>query len=141
MKLKEKMKEEILENEFIRFWKSEGILYSEYKRPVKLDLNSGVEIIKLRHEISAGEKQYWCYDFKNIISMPSDTKEHAAKYGQEFLHATAVIVYNHLQKFIVNIFISLKKPTIPFMAFTDKEKAITWLRQQKNKNESNALNK
>ena len=120
----------MLENEFIRFWLDDGILFSEYKKPIHLDLNLGVEIIKLRHEISAGEKQYWCYDFKNLISMPSDTKEHAAKYGQDFLHATAVIVYNHLQKFIVNIFISLKKPKIPFMAFTDKEKAIEWLRHQ-----------
>ena len=120
----------MLENEFIRFWLDDGILFSEYKKAIHLDLNLGVEIIKLRHEISAGEKQYWCYDFKNLISMPSDTKEHAAKYGQDFLHATAVIVYNHLQKFIVNIFISLKKPKIPFMAFTDKEKAIAWLRHQ-----------
>jgi hypothetical protein len=129
------MKSKVLENEYIRFWIENRILFSEYKKPINLDLNIGVEIIKLRHEISAGEKQYWCYDFKNIISMPSETKEHAAKYGQEYLHATAVIVYNHLQKFIVNIFISLKKPTIPFMAFTDKEKALQWLKLHQEKNE------
>ncbi len=131
------MKEQTLENEFIRFWIEDGILFSEFKQPIHLDLNIGVDIINLRHKISAGEKQYWCYDFKNILSMSSETKEHAAKYGQEYLHATAVIVYNHLQKFIVNIFISLKKPKIPFLAFTDKEKAISWLRSHQEKNQLN----
>ena len=131
------MKEQTLENEFIRFWIEDGILFSEFKQPIHLDLNIGVDIINLRHKISAGEKQYWCYDFKNILSMSSETKEQAAKYGQEYLHATAAIVYNHFQKFIVNIFISLKKPKIPFLAFTDKEKAISWLRSHQEKNQLN----
>ena len=43
--------------------------------------------------------------------------------------------YNHLQKYIVNIFIAMKNPTVPFKAFTNKEKAILWLKEIKEKNE------
>ncbi len=35
--------------------------------------------------------------------MPSEGKDYADKYGQDFLHATAALVHNHLQKYIVNI--------------------------------------
>jgi hypothetical protein len=115
---------------------SDGILYSEFKKEVVLDVVMCKQSINLRHEISAGEHQYWLYDFKNIKSMPSEGKEYANLYGQDFLHASAALVHNHLQKYIVNIFIAIKKPKVPFRAFTDRQEAIDWLLKHKQANES-----
>lgn len=129
------MKEKHIENENVVFWIEDDILFSEFKHDVIINTSLCSEVIRLRHEISAGEKQYWCYDFKHVISMPREGKDYAEKYGQDYLYASAAVVYNHLQKFIVNIFISIKNPKIPFKAFTDKEKAVKWLNEIKRKNE------
>jgi hypothetical protein len=126
-----------LEDDLHRIWlSSDGILYSEFKKEVILDIAICKKMINVRHEISAGEHQYWLYDFKNIKSMPSEGKEYANLYGQDYLHATAALVHNHLQKYIVNIFIAIKKPKVPFRAFTDKQEAKEWLLKHKQANES-----
>lgn len=127
----------IIEDDLHKIWlASDGILYSEFKQEVTLNVATCQHIINVRHNISEGENQYWLYDFKNIKSMPSDGKEYADKYGQDFLYASAALVHNHLQKYIVNIFIAIKKPKVPFRAFTDKKEAREWLLKYKNSNES-----
>ena len=131
---------ESLENDYIKFWFEDGILHSTFlKQNVILDAPLAKNVITLRHEASNGEKQYWCYDFRNIKSMPKDGKDYADKYGQEYLHAAAAIVDNHIQKFIVNLFISIKNPVIPFKAFTSKEKDVQWLNEIKIANQTKSI--
>lgn len=126
-----------LEDDLLRIWLgSDGILYSEFKQEVTLDVPVSQQCINLRHEISAGEHQYWLYDFKYIKKMPSEGKEYADRYGQDYLHAAAALVHNHIQKYIVNIFIAIKKPKVPFRAFTNKQEAIEWLLKHKKANET-----
>ncbi len=125
------------EDDLHKIWlDSDGILYSEFKKEVILNVAISQSVINSRHKISAGEKQYWLYNFKNIKSMPSEGKEYADRYGQDFLYAAAALVHNHLQKYIVNIFISIKKPKVPFRAFTNKQEAKDWLLKHKQANES-----
>ena len=126
-----------LEDEYARLWiDQQGILHTEFKKDVILNVEICKQLIDTRHKISEGEYQYWFYDFKHIKGMPSEGKEYADKYGQDFLHASAALVHNHLQKYLVNIFIAIKKPRVPFRAFTDKQDAITWLLKHKKQNES-----
>jgi hypothetical protein len=126
-----------LEDDLSKLWiDKDGILYSIFKKEIELNVPVCKQCIALRHEISGGEKQYWLYDFNNIKSMPSEGKDYADKYGQDFLHATAALVHNHLQKYIVNIFIAIKKPHVPFRAFTNKQDAKNWLLKHKKANES-----
>ena len=65
--------------------------------------------------------------------MTKDAKEYGDKYGQEFLHAGAIIVHTHLQKFLLNTFIVVKKPNVKTSIFTNKESAKKWLFEQKQK--------
>lgn len=126
-----------IEDDIQKYWFDEnGILNSYIKKEILLDLSTCQKLIEMRHKISAGEKQYWLYDFKNIKGMPAEGKEFADKYGQDYLHASAALVHNHLQKYIVNIFIAIKKPKIPFRAFTDRTEATNWLLKQRKLNES-----
>jgi hypothetical protein len=68
--------------------------------------------------------------------MSKDAKDYAAKYGDKYLHAAAIIVHSHLQKFIINTFITVKKPNVKTRIFTDKTKAKNWLLKHKKANES-----
>ena len=125
------------DNKIFKFWMEEGILYSQFLEPIHLDTILGQKLIDQRHIASDFKKQYWCYDFTNVLSMSKECREHAAKEGQDYLFASAAIVKSRIQSFIINIFISLKNPKIPFKLFIEKEDAVEWLNRIKQKNELN----
>lgn len=122
------------ENDFIKFWIEDGILYSKFKQPTIVNIEKIKALIELRHEISEGEKQYWCYDFDGIKSYDKEARDYAEIYGQEYLHACAVIFNSHIAKFTLNAFMILKTPLIPLKGFTKKSEAVNWLNELKRKN-------
>ncbi|WP_418263994.1 hypothetical protein [Flavobacterium faecale] len=123
-----------LENEFIKFWIEDDILYSRFKKPTIGNFENTKAIIDLRTEISNGEKQYWLYDFNGIRSYDKEGRDYADQYGQEHLFGCAVLLNSHIAKFILNTFMKLKKPTVPVKGFTKKEDAIHWLNELKKVN-------
>lgn len=125
-----------LENEFIRFWVVDGILYSEFKCEVNFDLDKIKKLIETRHAISNNVNQYWCYDVKEGNDFPKECRDYADIHGQDFLFACALVINSHIQKFLFNAFLKLNKSKIPFQTFTNKEKAVEWLMEIKTKNEN-----
>lgn len=124
-----------LENDFIQFWiEDDGILYSQFKKTAIGTKENIKTIIDLRHEISDGEKQYWCYDFNGIQSYDKEARDYADQYGQEYLHACAVILNSHITKFILNTFMKLKSTSVPLKGFTKKSEAVKWLNELKENN-------
>lgn len=65
--------------------------------------------------------------------MPKEARDYADQYGQDYLHAVAVLVNSHITKFIFNSYLKLKSPIMPFHVFADSEKAMSWLLEAKNK--------
>jgi hypothetical protein len=129
------MKSEIFKNEYIEFWYEDEILFSQFSEPIDLTYDNSRKIIDFRNQISRNSKQYWCYDFRNVKSMDKKSRDYAEKNGQNFLFATGAIVKTSVQAFIVNFFIKLKNPKVPFKAFTSKVEAIAWLKELKKQNE------
>ena len=121
-------------NDFVKFYMKDEIMQSYFLREVEMDLQTIVEFINFRHAFSKDEKQYWMHDLKGLKTMTKEAKDYAAIYGEEFLHAGAIIVHTHLQKFLINTFIAVKKPKVNTRVFTDKEKAKNWLLDLKMKN-------
>jgi hypothetical protein len=120
-----------VENEFIAYWKEDGILFSSFKVPTIMDLEVIRKSIEMRHEISEGESQYWCADFFNLKEYKKEARDYAEIHGQEYLFATAVIINSHVTRFILNTFMRLKHSAIPLQAFKTKEAAVTWLKRLK----------
>ncbi len=125
-----------LENEFIRFWVADGILYSKFKHEVNFDLEIIKKLIETRHAISNNVNQYWCYDVKEANDFSKECRDYVDIHGQDFLFACALVINSHIQKFLFNAFLKLKKSKIPFQAFTNKEKAVEWLMEIKAKNDN-----
>jgi hypothetical protein len=124
-----------IENDSLAYWKEDGILFSSFKVPTIMTLDVIKTYIEMRHEISKGEKQYWCADLTNLKEYRKEARDYAEIHGQEYLYATAVVVHSHITMFIFNIFIKIKTPHIPFQAFKTKEAAVKWLKGLKNKGE------
>lgn len=120
-----------LENDFIKYWIEDGILYSEFTTQTDVDIEKIKAVIDLRTEISDGEKQYWCYDFDRIKSYNKEARDYADKHGQEYLYACAVIFNSHIAKFTLNAYMKLKNPLIHLKGFTKKEEAVKWLNELK----------
>lgn len=127
------MKENFIKNEYIEFWKEDGILFSRFQEGMEVDVERMKEAVKLREEISSGANQYWLYDITRVKFITKEARDYADKYGQNYLHAVAVLVNSHITKFIFNTYIKLKKPIMPFIVFTNKEKALEWLLEVKEK--------
>jgi hypothetical protein len=121
-------------NNYIKYWMEAGIMHSMFLQDIHLELELCIALINFRQEFSEGEKQYWLYDLDKLQSMTKDAKDYAAKYGDNYLHAAAIIVHSHLQKFIINTYIIVKKPNVKTRIFTDKVKAKNWLLELKAKN-------
>ncbi|MCX6180808.1 MAG: hypothetical protein NT150_02615 [Bacteroidetes bacterium] len=120
-----------IENDYILYYFEDDILFSEFKKPTSVDLEKAKEIVQLRHEISGGKSQFWCAHFNNLKEYTKEGRDYADVHGQDFLLASAAVVNSQITKFIVNIFISLKSPKIPFKAFKSKEDAVAWLKELK----------
>jgi hypothetical protein len=122
-----------IENQHIRFWLEDGILFSEYKHPFDMTLENSKEIYELRAKISNGVSQYFCYDISKLKSMTSEARKYGESEGQNNLIASAIIVNSIFSKFIYSIFLQLYTVKIPTKAFKTKEEAVIWLKGLKNK--------
>jgi hypothetical protein len=124
-----------IENEYIVYWRENGILFSSFKSPTVMTVEVIKTAIEMRHNLSDNSKQYWCSDVTKLKSFNKDARDYADKYGQEFLRATAIVVNSHITRFIFNTYMKLKKAKIPLEAFKSKEDAVSWLNELKRINE------
>ncbi len=127
------------DDDFFKLWKEQvGITYTSYPEKVFLDINNMKRIIDIRHRFSQGEKQFLCYDFRNVTGMNKEARDYSGIYGNEYFHACAVLVNSRAQLYMFNIYAILKKPKTPFKAFLNKEEAVSWLKKMQRQLLSNS---
>lgn len=125
------------ENNNVKFWFDDEILFSSYKGKVDMTEDIALKTIELRHSISKNEYQYWCMDISNIRSVTREANTCIDEKGQDLVQACAAVVNSFLTKFLVDVFVRTKKPKVPFKIFTSAEKAVIWLKELKNNNNNN----
>ena len=124
-----------IENDFMKFWIEDGILFSKYKKDRVLDLKTVVELIEMREKISVEENQYWLYDLTRVKNNTNEARYYVGEHGHNLLNACAIIVDSSVTKFMFKSYEKFKSPDFPFAAFTDKDEAVKWLSEIKAKNE------
>lgn len=124
----------IVENNFVKFWIDNEILYSECKYKIDMTKENARAMIQLRHEISNGRHQHYCMDLRDVKTYNKEARDYVEKYGQDFIHSCAMLVNSHVTMFIFNTFVATKNVTVPFRAFKTKESAVKWLLEMKQQN-------
>ena len=79
-------------------------------------------------------------DLRNLKSASKETHDYIGNNGNELLHASAIIVNTFLAKFIVEVYIRVKRPKIPVKIFNSKVNAVDWLMEIKDKQKNIVVN-
>ena len=124
-----KLKEKTFENNDLRFWIEEGIIFVEF-----LTSKVTLDIVKMsvRERLTRAEdKEYPIFfDSRNITYFEKDARRYSSsEEGLKNLKAGAFLIDSKAHEIIGNFFLAFNKPKIPTKLFTNKEKAIEWLKQ------------
>jgi hypothetical protein len=116
-------------NEFIEFWLEGDILYAKFKNK-KLTLAAAKEMVHARHKLTEGKDYFALIDYSAGITADKDVRDYlAGPEGVYGIKAGAIIVTNQFQKILANVFLNFSKPKVPARIFSDREKALAWLKE------------
>ena len=115
------------DNEVARTFLLEEQIVEEVYKPVTIDL----AMMKSHTEdsLQAYGRGYW---YLSDISLLKSTKREARDYlAKNSIAAGAAILTNSpISKMVGNLFLKFNKPEFPTKLFTDREKALAWIKEQ-----------
>ncbi|MBK9284874.1 MAG: hypothetical protein IPM51_11245 [Sphingobacteriaceae bacterium] len=109
----------------------EGILENFIKEGVHFDAKKAWELKKANLELANGEKYVVLLQAGYLADITKDARE--AVSSSEYLMSTkakALLVTSMGQKIMGNFYLSINKPVMKTAVFSEREKAIEWLRKQ-----------
>lgn len=119
------------ENEFCEYWIDErGIVHEIFKDSFKiLDLEVAKVITQDRLTVSNGITRPLYVELGKATKMNRAANAYLSKgIAMDCLSATGILVRDQIEKFGANLYTGFFKPSVPTKFFTDKEKALSWLR-------------
>lgn len=120
-----------LENEFCEYWIDEfGVVHEIFKPTfVSLDLKVAKIIVADRLKVSEGIARPLYVELGKATKMDRAANRYLSTGpAMECLTATGILVRDQIEKLGANLYTGFFKPTVPTKFFTDKEKAMSWLR-------------
>lgn len=121
-----------VESEYVTMIFKDGILEGRYADFAVIDLNAAIKTVEQRKRATNYIAAPVLIDGRKLKSIDKQARDYfASDEGSDLLTAAALLADSAFTKHIGNFFlrISLKKRKIPIQLFTDREKAIDWLRQ------------
>lgn len=123
------MNENLIENKYVKIWMEDEIMHCLFKVR-HLTLNAAKECVKTRIEFSSGKHHLVCVDMKNVQGMSKEARDFSSSlYARTYMKAGAIITNSPLNKMVVNFFLFVSQPSVPAQVFTNKAKAIHWLKR------------
>jgi hypothetical protein len=123
-----------IETDHIQLELVEDMLYLTFKPGLKVDEKIAESIISSRLEFIKGKSYPTLIDGRKLASMDKVAREKfssdSARMG---VKAGAILIDSVFSTFLANFFmkVTLVKPKIPTQLFTDRSKAIEWLKNFK----------
>lgn len=124
-------------NDYVSIWIEDGILFSNYKKQLDIDLDIAKRIVKDRIEFTGGASYPILIDFTNLKSATKEARDYMndPNGGLKGLLGGAFLTNSVVTTVFINLYLKINKPSIPARFFTKKEDAIKWLKEiEKNKN-------
>lgn len=132
------MKKKEIELEFAKMWiEDDGIIRTVVSPGTIIDVKKIRAIIGSFRQLSGHDGNRILFDMAGVKTTDKETRDFGlSEEAVKTLKAAALIALSPVAKMIGNIFIKLTKPPYPTKLFTDKEKALTWLKSFADKDQA-----
>ena len=116
------------ENDNVKIELLDGIIFFSYKEK-NINIEVAKKTVQDRLQISKGINRPVFADIRKMNAVDNDAREYlASKEAGQFIVALAVFTNTPIQNLFANFYLKFSKPPMPTQLFTDKEKAIRWLK-------------
>ena len=113
-------------------WYLDSTLFVECLPDAVITLEDAVEHIERSSEIIEERDFVQLIDMRRLKSITREARVlYSRKNSNLNCKAVALLVSSPLSRVIANFFLGMNKPDRPIKLFTNKEKAITWLKTHK----------
>ena len=125
------------ENENIKIWKEEEVIYSLYKQNAIVTLDAAKEIVKQRLLFQNFEEfPFIAFLSQDVKIITPEARKYFAMEGYEGISKMAIVTNSTMKAILANIYITIDKPVKPTKLFKSEEEALIWLKEPKFKNSS-----
>jgi hypothetical protein len=105
------------------------IVYYKYKDGAELGFPEMKELIKTAEQLSWSRPYFTFSDVRVKMNVTAEGRKYIMDYRHmPYFRGAAVLVKNNMMSIALNFFSYFQKKKYPLKAFTDKEKALEWLR-------------
>jgi hypothetical protein len=121
----------VLDTAYVRFEFDGDILIATYKKGRTITLEAARDIVRERIEFTEGQPVGVLLVDRGVSSFDKAARDYlASSEGTRFIKAGAILCEGPATAIIGNFIIKVNKPTIPVRLFTNKERAIGWLKNK-----------
>jgi hypothetical protein len=123
----------VIEDETGKFFIEDGIVHCIFPKDMLVDLEGVKKGIRNRIEISEGQSRPVLLFAHGVKYWTRDAKKYSMteKEAKLFMSSCAIVVDSLALRISVNWAITFFPSGIPMKAFSDKNKALAWLKTQK----------
>lgn len=126
------MKDKVVETEHVKYWLDEGVLNATFSRNLVISLDLAQKLVDMRLTFCEGKSYPVLMDISYIASVDTASRKYlSSEKAMQHILAGGFLCQSLVSKLIGNIFVRIDRPKIPTRIFTDRNKAVTWLKQFK----------
>ena len=119
---------EKIELKYVSIHYKEPIVYLTFKPGAELGFPEMQELVTYAEKLSAKKPYLVLSDARVNMNVTPEGKRYSFDTkNSPYQKGTAVIVKNTVYQMATNFFMGVQKPSYPFNAFTEEEKAVEWL--------------
>lgn len=108
----------------------DGICYTNVKPNAIIEVEDAKANSQAVKEVSAGNIYPLLVNLKGIHYISKEARDHFSMQNRTAgVKAIGMLIKSPGSRIIGNFFLGLNKPTVPTKLFTDKDKAIQWLKR------------
>ncbi|WP_111309846.1 DUF7793 family protein [Confluentibacter sediminis] len=119
---------DIYENDYARFWFTEGIYFVEYKSETTINLKVAQCIVADRMQFQDGKAYPILCDIRGIADSDKAGRDYLAHTGSVLITAAAMLIHEQVSLTISDFYLQINKPTIPTQVFTSQPTALAYLK-------------
>lgn len=120
---------DLYENDFARFWITDGILFFKYKPNTTIDIKVAKCVVTDRIRFQNERPYPILCDIRGIIATEKAGRDYVAQAGSILTTAVGLIVHEKVLMTISTFYLEISKPSVPTRIFTREEDALVYLKE------------